>query len=259
MARGIGLKISVETSDASQYSDDAMGESIQEFISGTAEYENNDLTDDVLSDLLGHALSEDGELTAGGNDNPPYVRLGQIARRVLGNQVSYKAIILMKAKFSIPSEEYQTKADKVSLQAVNIQANLLMDSEGVWKRQKTFPTLAAAVEYLNQWMNMEAAPLELTVAAGTESGKAAVTVREAGEGLHYLVSVSPAAGLPGIHEVPSGQDGWEPWDGKSEITVKPGGQIVVAEVSQGNKTVSAGRIFAPDLPASKEGKGESQK
>ena len=81
--------------------------------------------------------------------------------------------------------------------------------------------------------------LVVTSAAGTESGKTALTVApELTGGNSYKYQTGASVQLPAYGETVGG--GWTDWDGSEEITATTGQQIAVVEVNAQDQAVAGG-------------------
>jgi phi13 family phage major tail protein len=241
MAKGIKAEIKVNTSDAILYADDKIAEEAKEFISGTITQECDDVSDEVLSEILGHNIS-DGEIVASKDDVAPYCRVGFISRKIKDGTVTYKTTILMRVKYAIPDESYETTGEKVSLQSVTLTGTLSLNADNEWKRSKSFKTLPEAVAYLNKMVNMTISALTVTSTAGTSSGKTVITVSPAiGDGHKYMYKTGTSLVLPETDDICNTGAGYAAWDGASEIEAPSGGEIVVVEVDSAYKAVKAGK------------------
>ena len=81
--------------------------------------------------------------------------------------------------------------------------------------------------------------LVVTSAAGTESGKTALTVApELTRGYSYKYQTGASVQLPASGETVGG--GWTDWDGSEEITATTGQQIAVVEVNAQDQAVAGG-------------------
>lgn len=155
MGKGIRAEITVDTSEAILYADDGPAESVREFSGGSISQETDDLENQVLADLTGAALSEDGELTANDADVPPFLRVGFLSRKVKNNKVSYKGTVYMKVQYGVPGESYETKGQNTTFKTPTIAGRIYRNENGDWKKQKEFPTVAAALAYVDELVNIK--------------------------------------------------------------------------------------------------------
>ena len=82
------------------------------------ELEVADLPLDIQAKLLGHTFNEEtGELIRKAEDTPPWVAMGFKALKSNGN---YRFVWLLKGKFMVPEEEYETRGDSVEFQTPTI-------------------------------------------------------------------------------------------------------------------------------------------
>ena len=102
------------------YADDTLSESVTEFASGTLKLGIKDLTPEVLAELLGQAVDKNSVVWAGKEDEPPYVAVGFRAKKTGGK---YRYVWLLKAKFKVPSEKYETKGESIKFNTPDIEAS----------------------------------------------------------------------------------------------------------------------------------------
>ena len=105
MAEAMSADLSVKTADGSLYADDTLSESVTEFASGT--------------------------LKLGIKDEPPYVAVGFRAKKTGGK---YRYVWLLKAKFKVPSEKYETKGESIKFNTPDIEASFTTrKKDNLWK------------------------------------------------------------------------------------------------------------------------------
>ena len=176
MGKAMSVNVTINADAVTQYADDGPAEVVAEFNSGTIANENNDLVASVEADLLGKTLTEDGEVISGGDDSPPYCRVGWIESRMLNGKRSYIGQIYTRVKYSPPSKELQTKGESITFGSVTLNGTIMLDKDGNFERHKDFPTLNQAVQYLNQWLNMGGETPELTFTSDPENNATDVPI-----------------------------------------------------------------------------------
>ena len=135
MAAAIRADLSVEVAEGKLHADDAVDESAREFVGGTLALGVNDLSDEVMAELLGHTLAEDGTLYANADDTSPYVAVGFRCKKPDGK---FKYIWLYKVRFAVPSENYETKGQSITFNTPTITGDIMRrPDDGNWKAQHT--------------------------------------------------------------------------------------------------------------------------
>ena len=122
MAEAMSADLSVKTAEANLYADDALSESVKEFINGTLKLGIKDLTPEVIAELLGQMVDKNKVVWAGGDDEPPFVAIGFRARKTGGK---YKYVWLLKCKFKVPGEKYETKGESIKFNTPDIEAEFV--------------------------------------------------------------------------------------------------------------------------------------
>lgn len=130
MAKAISAELSVEYAEGTLYADDGVDDSVREFSSGTLKLNVNDLTPEVLAALLGQTKGSDDVVLANANDVAPEVAIGFRARKTGGK---YAFIWLYRVRFSVPSENYQTKGNSIEYQTPEIEGTIMARADGNWK------------------------------------------------------------------------------------------------------------------------------
>ncbi len=131
MAEAMTADLSVKTADGSLYADDTLSESVTEFASGTLKLGIKDLTPEVIAELLGQTVDQNSVVWANKDDEPPYVAVGFRAKKTGGK---YRYVWLLKVKFKIPSEKYETKGDSIKFNTPEIEADFTArKKDGHWK------------------------------------------------------------------------------------------------------------------------------
>jgi hypothetical protein len=153
--RAIKISTTINTSSGKQYSDDDVGESLKEFVSGTLSAEVDDVADTVSAEIHGETTdTESSDIVSGMDTVAPYLRFGYIRRGIKNGVLKYSGIVLMKVQFNIPSEEDETKTENISYKGTTETADIMLNKDRVWKRRKTFTTLDAALAYVNGLVNI---------------------------------------------------------------------------------------------------------
>ena len=130
LAKAIQAQMVTQTAEAKLFADDALDESLKEFVSGAVTLSINDLVPKHQALLLGQTMNANGTVVASGDDNPPYVAIGFRATKPRGR---FKYVWLYKVKFAIPDENYQTKGENLAFQTPSIVGTYQKRNDGKWK------------------------------------------------------------------------------------------------------------------------------
>lgn len=141
LARGVSVSVAPEVADNNNfYADNVLAESVNGmFTGGTVTLTVDGLLPaaEKLIFGLGNAstVSTVSVYTYGDSATPPYVGIGFIARYMSDGVTTYKAIVLTKCKFSLPTEEAATQEDQISWQTTALNATIMRDDseDHVWK------------------------------------------------------------------------------------------------------------------------------
>lgn len=156
LGKAIDCKVSLELNSAELYADDALAESDYTFNKGTVTITVDDDDDTVLAPLLGHTISEEGEIVRKDTDVAPYIAFGRILTKVVSGTYKYKVEFLSKVKFKDTMPDEATKGESVEFTTVSIEGSVMRKSNGEWSKSKTFNTYAEASTYLDSLLTASA-------------------------------------------------------------------------------------------------------
>lgn len=147
--KAVSCKVSIETNSAELYADDAIAESDNSFNKGTITLGIDEDDDTVFAEILGHTISELGEVVRKANDIAPYVAIGRILTKVVNGVRKYKVEFLSKVKFKEPSQEDKTKGESIEFSTPEVEGTILTLADETWSKAQTFNTYTEAETYLN--------------------------------------------------------------------------------------------------------------
>ena len=147
--KAVSCSVSITNNSAELYADDALAESDTSFQSGKVTLGVDDDREATFADILGHSITEDGEVTYNTNDVAPWIALARIVTKMVNNVTLYKVKVLYKVKFAEPSEDENTKGESVEFATPSIEGKIATLANGEWKTAKTFSTKAEALAFIN--------------------------------------------------------------------------------------------------------------
>lgn len=150
--KAVSCKVSVTNNDATLYAEDALAESDKSFNSASVTLGVADDDDTIFAPILGHTVNDGvsgkGEMVRNANDVAPYIGLGRVITKMVNGALKYKGEFLYKVKFSEPSQEDQTKGEKVDFKTPEIEGSAAQLVNGNWSAAQTFDTKEAAVSWV---------------------------------------------------------------------------------------------------------------
>ena len=149
LGKAIDCKVSLELNSAELYADDVLAESDYTFNKGTVTITVDDDDDKVLAPLLGHEVSEEGEVVRKDTDVAPYIAFGRILTKIVAGVYKYKVEFLSKVKFKETMPDEKTKGESVEFTTVSVEGTVMKKANGEWSKTKTFATYDEASEYLD--------------------------------------------------------------------------------------------------------------
>lgn len=199
LGKAVSCSVSITNNEAKLYGDDALAESDTSFASGTITLGVTDDDDTVFAELLGHTITEDGEVIKTATDAPIYVGVGRIVTKMVNGAYKYKVEFLYKVKFSEPSKDETTKGESIEFATPSVEGIILTldDVDNTWNKSKTFNTKSDALTYLKNLLAASGDTYRVTydLMGGTSSTIEDETV-EAGESvtLDDGTGVTPPSG-----------------------------------------------------------------
>lgn len=143
--------INIKANDGKYYVDGVLSETDKSFASGTVKLTAGTLPTDIYCSMFGHTLdSETNEISCKTTDASANCGTGFIGTSVKSGIKSFRAIWLPQTVYAEPNDTYKCSEGTVSFQdGATLEGTVDADNTGEWKKEKTFPTLAEAKEWLN--------------------------------------------------------------------------------------------------------------
>ena len=148
LGKAVSANVSITNNSATLYADDALAESDTSFQTGTITCGVDEDADATFAPLLGHAITDQGEVTKNATDTAPWVGVGRIVTKMVSGVYFYKAEVLLKVKFGEPSQDDTTKGESIEFSTPEIEGTIATLADGNWCKTKTFTTKANALAYI---------------------------------------------------------------------------------------------------------------
>lgn len=162
------VNLEIETSeDNNLYADNAIAETDRTFSNGSLTLTPDDLSQEVSKAILG--LKEEAvgtiegiqdtevkELIYDDTQVTPYLGIGFIVKKRKGGLDRWRAVVLTKCMFAVPSDAATTQGESIEWQVPELSATVMRDdSENhMWKRETVFTTEAQAEVYIKNRLNI---------------------------------------------------------------------------------------------------------
>lgn len=181
--KAVSANVSISNNSATLYADDVLAESDTSFQNGTITLGVDDDREATFADVLGHDVSDEGEVIRNANDTAPWVGLGRIVVKMVNNVRLYKVEILYKTKFSEPSQDDQTKGESVEFRTPEIEGTIATLANGNWSLSKVFTTKAEAVAFIQSVFAAPVSSYTVTYDVNGGTGSIAPVEVDAGESI----------------------------------------------------------------------------
>jgi phi13 family phage major tail protein len=140
LAKAIKADLSIELAEAVLYADDGAAYTIKDFKSGKLTLEVDDIGVTAAADLTGAAVDSNGVLISAAESEAMPVAIGFRAQKPDGR---YRYLWVYRAKFGLPSTNFQTKGESVTFNTPSIEGTIMRrnkpDARGKhpWKAEVT--------------------------------------------------------------------------------------------------------------------------
>ena len=155
LGKAISLNVTPNYAEGSLNADDGQAEYDKEFNYADVTLGTSTLPIEAHEKMFGHTVSTEGkEVTMNANDESSYVGTGWVTVEKIDGVRFFKANVLVKVKYSEPSEEYSTKGDSIEYKTPSISGRALKEDDGTWKKVKQFDTEKEALDYIYKFFGV---------------------------------------------------------------------------------------------------------
>lgn len=147
--KAVSANVSISNNSAALYADDVLAESDTSFQNGTVTLGVDDDREATFAEVLGHTVTNEGEVIRNANDIAPWVGLARIVVKMVQNVRLYKVEVLYKVKFSEPSQEDATKGESVEFSTPSIEGTIATLANGDWSTSMVFASKEDALEFID--------------------------------------------------------------------------------------------------------------
>jgi phi13 family phage major tail protein len=165
VAKATEINIEIATSDSNDlYADDDIAESDKSFGGGTVTLTTDDLSQGSSALILGITPSTvqiDGEtveyLDYNDDQAAPDLGFGIIISKIKAGVRNYRALVLPKVKFAIPSDAATTNGKTIEWKTQQITGTIMRDESAKrsWKKDATFGSEEEALAFIGHWMDSQ--------------------------------------------------------------------------------------------------------
>lgn len=155
LGKAISLNVTPNYAEGSLNADDGQAEYDKEFNYADVTLGTSTLPIEAHEKMFGHTVSTEGkEVTMNANDESSYVGTGWVTVEKIDGVRFFTANVLVKVKYSEPSEEYSTKGNSIEYKTPSISGRALKEDDGTWKKVKQFDTEKEALDYIYKFFGV---------------------------------------------------------------------------------------------------------
>ena len=137
IGRLVKADLSVTMASGKLYADDALAESLEEFISGSLAMETDDMTDEVASEVYG-AEVKDKEVHYTSSDSAPVGGLAHYKVLKRRGKTVFKGYFYPRVQAALGNDTAQTKTDSITFGTTNTTFTVFPCESGDWRITKEF-------------------------------------------------------------------------------------------------------------------------
>lgn len=168
MGKAVEVDIEIEVSeDNNLYADNGVAETDRTFSSGTLTITTDDLDqkvskvmlglkEETLTGVDGVTDSDVSRLIFDDDQVVPYLGFGVVIKKVRNGVTKWRAVILKKVMFAVPSDAATTQGESIEWQTPELTATIMRDDSAKhpWKEEATFTTEAQAEAYIKHTLSI---------------------------------------------------------------------------------------------------------
>lgn len=157
IGRLVKAELSVTMASGKLYADDALAESVEEFVSGSLAMETDDMTDEVASNVYG-AEVKDKEVHYTSSDSAPVGGLAYYKVLKRRGKTVFKGYFYPRAQAALGNDTAQTKTDSVTFGTTNTTFTVFPCESGDWRITREFDKENEAQDWVKEKLGKEPAP-----------------------------------------------------------------------------------------------------
>lgn len=168
LGKAIGVQVNPNYAEGSLYADDEQAEYDKEFRNAEVTLNTSTIPAKARNVMFGHDINGEGEeIVYNTADESAYVGTGWLTTEKVDGKKKIVGNVLLKVKYSEPSEDYATKGDSIEYKTPSITGRAIAQSDGDWKCAKAFDTETDAWKYVTE--KLQASKLVTEAATATQS------------------------------------------------------------------------------------------
>lgn len=171
LGKAIGVQVNPNYAEGSLYADDEQAEYDKEFRYAEVTLNTTTIPAVARKSMFGHEVGSDSEeIVFNTGDESAYVGTGWVTTEKVDGKKKYVGNVLLKCKYSEPSEDYASKGDSIEYKTPSITGRAVAQSDGDWKCAEAFDTENEAWKYVTDKLQATKLATETAATAATQSG-----------------------------------------------------------------------------------------
>lgn len=152
IGRLVKADVTVNLASGKLYADDALAESVDEFVSASIAMETDDMEDSVAAEIYGATVT-DKLVQYNTGDSPPAGGLGYIKKLMRNKKTVCKGYYYPLVKAALGNDTAQTKTDSITFGTNATAFTVFACENGDWRHTEEFQTEAEAVAWIKKQLS----------------------------------------------------------------------------------------------------------
>ncbi len=152
IGRLVKADVTVNLASGKLYADDALAESVDEFVSASIAMETDDMEDSVAAEIYGATVT-DKLVQYNTGDSPPAGGLGYIKKLMRNKKTVCKGYYYPLVKAALGNDTAQTKTDSITFGTNATAFTVFACENGDWRHTEEFQAEAEAVAWIKKQLS----------------------------------------------------------------------------------------------------------
>ena len=152
IGRLVKADVTVNLASGKLYADDALAESVDEFVSASIAMETDDMEDSVAAEIYGATVT-DKLVQYNTGDSPPAGGLGYIKKLMRNKKTVCTGYYYPLVKAALGNDTAQTKTDSITFGTNATAFTVFACENGDWRHTEEFQTEAEAVAWIKKQLS----------------------------------------------------------------------------------------------------------
>lgn len=158
LGKAVKADLTVTVASGELYAEDALAESVDEFVSGSLATETDDMTDETSVAVYGCTLEEQKTLVDKATDAAPLVGVGYYRVLMRNGVKKFRGYHFPRCKAILGNDSAATKGNSITFSTTPTTFKVFRCNDESWRRREMFDTEAEAKTWVDAQLAAPVAP-----------------------------------------------------------------------------------------------------